>query len=144
MDIKYKSSYKYASQRWDDIHFTQFQSCGSNSASQSSQIVFICIGDFLNQAMLSQSFKKSGYLMALFVFDDFAQATITESTDVKFSANNSTEQLKVITIKEIESSTTSAAILNGPGYFVQVFYSAGRVINGGDKLKVAVQVPMFA
>jgi hypothetical protein len=136
MIMKCKSSDNHTSQRGYDVHLAQFQSCGSNSASQSGQIVFVCISDFLNQAMLSQSFKKPGYLMAFFVFDNFTQTTITESTDVKFSANNSTEQLKVIAVKEIESSTTSVAIFNGPGYFVQVFYSAGRVVDSGDKLNI--------
>ncbi len=102
MVIKYNSSCKYASQRRDDIHFAQFQRSGSYSASQSGQIVFVCIADFLNQAMLSQSFQKSGHLMALFALDNFAQGLIAESTDIEFSANNRTEQFKVVAVKEIE------------------------------------------
>ena len=136
MVIKYKLSCKYASQRWDDIHFTQFQSCGSNSASQSSQIVFICISNFFNQAMLSQSLKKSGHLMPLFAFDDFSQSLITESADVKFSADNRTEQLEVIAVKEIEASITAVILFDSLGYFVQVFDPAGRVIDSRDKLNV--------
>jgi len=87
--------------------------------------------------MLSQSFKQSAHLMTLFAFDNFAQATITESADIKFSANNSTEQLKIITVKEIESPITPVILFNGSGYFVQVFDSAGRVINSRDKLKIS-------
>ena len=137
MVIKYKSSCKYASQRWDDIHLTQFQSCGSNSAPQSSQIVFVCIADFLNQSVLPQSFQKPGYLMALFAFDNFAQGFVTKATDVKFTTDNSTEQFKVVTIKEIEATITAVIFFDRPGYFVQVFDFAGRVINSRDELNVS-------
>jgi hypothetical protein len=136
MVIKYKSLCRYASQRWDDIHFTQFQSCGGNSASQSSQIVLIGIADFLNQPMLPQSFKKSRHLMTLFVFDDLTQGFVAEPADVKFTADNSTEQRKVIAVKEIEPLITAVIFFDRPGYFVQVFDSAGRVINSRDKLNV--------
>lgn len=135
MVIKYKSR-KYASQRWDDIHFTQLQRCGSNSASQGGQIVFICIADFFNQAVLAQSFKKSGYLISIFGFDDFAQRFITEAADVKLTTNNSTEQFKVVDVKEIEASIASVIVFDRPGYFVQVFDSVGRIINSRDKLNV--------
>ena len=135
MVIKYKSC-KYASQRWDDIHFSQLQSGCSYSASQSSQIVFVRIANFLNQAMLSQSLKKPGHLVPLFVLDDFTQRAITESADVKFTADDRTEQFKVIAVKEIESSIASVILFNGPGYFVQVFDSAERVIDSRDKLNV--------
>jgi len=136
MVIKYKSSDNNTSQRGYDVHLTQFQSCGSNSAPQSSQIVFVRITDFLDQAMFSQSFKKSGHLMPLFAFDDLAQGFITETADVKFTADNSTEQFKVISIKEIESPVTAVILFERAGYFVQVSDSAGRVINGRDKLNV--------
>ena len=137
MVIKYKSSYKYTSQRWDDVHLTQFQGCGSNSASQSSQIVFVCITNFLDQAMLSQSLEKPGHLMAFLALDDFTQAAITESADVKFSSDNSAEQLKIIIVKKIEPSITAVVLFDGPGYFVQVFDPARRVINNRDKLKIS-------
>jgi len=137
MVIKYKSSDNNTSQGWDNIHLTQFQSRCSNSASQSSQIVFVCIGDFLNQAVVSQSLKKSGYLMTLFALDNFTQATIAESADIKLAANNSTEQFKVIVVKEIESSITSPAIFDRAGYLAEVFDSAGRVIDSRDKLKIS-------
>ena len=137
MVIKYKSSGNDTSQRGDDVHFSKFQSCCCNSATQTSQIVLVCIGDFLDKAMLSQSFQQSGHLMPLFVFDDFAQALITESADVKFSANNDTEQLKVIAVKEVESSITSLPLFDGVGYLVEIFDAAGRVINSRDKLKIS-------
>jgi hypothetical protein len=40
--------------------------------------------------------------MPLFAFDHFAQALVAESDDIKFSAGNSPEQLKVIAVKEIK------------------------------------------
>ena len=136
MVIKYKSSDNNTSQRGYDVHLTQFQSCGSNSSPQSSQIVFVCITDFLDKAMLSQSFKKPGHLMALFAFDDLTQGFITEPADVKFTTDNSTEQFKVISIKEIEPPIAAVIFFDRPGYFVQVSDSAGRVINSRDKLNV--------
>jgi len=57
MAMKQFSSDNYTSQRWDDIHFPQFESCGSNLASQSCQVVLVCVGYLFVQSMLSQSLK---------------------------------------------------------------------------------------
>jgi len=137
MVIKYKSSDNHASQRGDDIHLAQLQSCSSHSASQCRQIVFVGIADFLNQAMFSQSLEQSGHLMALFALDGFTQAAIAESADIEFAADNRTEQLKIIIVKKIKPSITAVVLFDGSGYFVQVFDPAGRVVNRRDKLKIS-------
>jgi len=137
MVIKYNLSYSYSSQRWDDIHFTQFQSCGSHSASQSRQVVFVGIADFLNQAVLPQPLKKSGHLVALFVFDDVSQGFVTEPTDVTFPPDNRTEQFQVVTVKEIKTTITAVVVFDRPGYPVEVSDGDGRVIDSRDKRQIS-------
>ena len=79
-------------QRWDDIHFPQFQSGGCNSAAQSSEVIFVSVRNPLYQAMFSQPFNKSRYLMNLFAGQERAKITIAKSADVKLAADNGTEK----------------------------------------------------
>ena len=64
MVMKYCSSDNYGSQRWDDIHFPQFEIGGSDLASQGCQVILVRVCDFLNQSMFSQSLEQPRYLMS--------------------------------------------------------------------------------
>ena len=136
MVIKYKSTCKYTSQRWDDIHLAEFQRDGGDSASQCCQIVFVCLCDFLDESMLSQSFQHPGNLMAFFIVENFSQRLIAESADVEFAAEHCSKQCEIIVVEEIKPAIAPILLFDGPGYFVQVFDTAGRIINRGDKVQI--------
>ena len=86
--------------------------------------------------MFSHSFEQSGYLMSILACHYPAEIAVAKSADAEFSANYGTEQIKVITVKEIESAVTAVIVLNGFGYPVEVFDSAAGIIDTSGKLKI--------
>ena len=64
MVMKYCSSDNCGFQRWDDIHFPQFESCGSDLTSQSCQVILVSVCNFLNLPMFSQSLEQPRDLMS--------------------------------------------------------------------------------
>jgi len=134
--MKQFSSDNYGSQRWDDIHFPQFESRGSDLASQACQVIFVRVCDFLDQAMFSQSLKKPRYLMSTLARQVSTKIAILKSADVKLTSNNSTEKLKIIAMKKIEPTITAVIIFYRLGDFGQLPDAAAWIINRRDKLKI--------
>ena len=96
MVMKYCSSDNYGSQRWDDIHFPQFESGGSDLASQSRQVILVCVCDFLNQSMFSQSLEQPRHLMSILAGQVSTKITIVKSADVELASNDGMEEINVI------------------------------------------------
>ena len=136
MVMKYCSSDNYSSQRWDDIHFPQFESGGSDLASQSCQVILVCVCNFLNQSMFSQSLEQSRYLMSTLAGQVSTEITILKSADVKFTLDDGTEQIEVIAGKKIEPTITADIIFYWSGDLVQVPHAAAWIINRRDEVKI--------
>ena len=136
MVMKYCSSDDCGSQRWDDIHFPQFESSGSGLASQSCQVILVRVCNFLNQSMFSQSLEQPRYLMSTLAGQVSTQITILKSADVKLAPNDGTEKIKVIAGKKIEPTITAVVIFYCPGDFVQVPDAAAWIINRRDEIKM--------
>ena len=136
MVMKYCSSDNYGSQRWDDIHFPQFESGGSDLASQSCQVILVRVCDFLNQSMFSQSLEQPRHLMSTLAGQVSTKITILKSADVKLASNDGTEKIKVIAGKKIEPAITAVVIFYCSGDFVQVSNATAWIINRRDEVKI--------
>jgi hypothetical protein len=137
MVMKYCSPENYSSEQRDDVHLPEFECGGRYFASQSGQIVFICVGHLLDKSMLSQAFEHSGYLMAGLGTQPLTQVPVLKSADIKLSANNGLEQVKIITMKEIEPSVATTTIVGRSGNPIQIANCRGGVIYRREELQVA-------
>ena len=125
-------------QRGYDKHFSGFQGYRDHSTAQFGQIVFVGSADLFNQAMGTKSFEHSRDLMSLLVTQMFSDASITESTDIKFTTKDRLEQIQVIAMKEIESAVAASLLLGRTRYFFNHFLSRTRVIDRRDKINITV------
>ena len=136
MVMKYYSSDSCSSQRGDDIHFAQFESHGSDLATQGCQVILVRVRDLLDQAMFAQSLEQPRYLMSVLAGQITTDITILKSADVELPLDDGPEEIKVITIEKIEPTIAASLIYDGSGDFVQVPYAAAWILNGGDEVKI--------
>lgn len=117
-------------------HSPQLQCSVSHFLSKVGQIVLVSTSDFLDQAMHSEALKHSGDLGSGFVSHDDAEGTILESPDVKFSADDTFEQLQILTVKEIKPTIGPLAIRCRLRDLFKVLDPHGGIFDHGDELQV--------
>jgi len=137
MVMKYCSPENYSSEQRDDTHLPQFECGGRYFASQSGQIVFVCVSDLLDKSMLSQTFEHSGYLMAGLGTQPLTQVAVLKSADIKLSPKEGLEQIKIITMKEIEASVATITGIARPGNPIQIANRRRGVIDRREEFQVA-------
>ncbi len=136
MIINLSPNYRGFHERRDDEHGSELQGGVNDFLSKVGQVVFISSSDFFNQAMHFETLEHSGDLGARFFGQDGAKGTILESPDVKFSANDTFEQLQILTVKEIKPTIGPLAIRCRLGDFFKVLDPRGRIFDDGDELQV--------
>jgi len=136
MVMKYCSSDNYGSQRWDDVHFPQFESGGGDLAPQGCQVILVRVCDFLDQAVFSQSLEQPRHLMGTLAGQVATDITILKSADVEFTLDDGTEQIEVIAGKKIEPAITAGIVFCRLGDLVQGSHSAAWIINCRDEVKI--------
>jgi len=110
MIINLSPNHRSFHERRDDEHGSELQGGVSDFLPEVGQVVFVSSSDFFNQAMHSETLEHSGDLGSGLFGQDGAKETILESPDVKFSADDTFEQLQILAVKEIKPTIGPLAI----------------------------------
>jgi hypothetical protein len=110
MIINLSPNHRSFHERRDDEHGSELQGGVSDFLPEVGQVVFVSSSDFFNQAMHSETLKHSGDLGSGLFGQDGAKETILESPDVKFSVDDTFEQLQILAVKEIKPTIAPLAI----------------------------------
>ena len=121
----------------DEDNFSEFQRSRNDGSAHLREIVFALSGDFLDDAVNSESFQQPGGLGGGFAREEFSQSAVGEPVDEEFAADDRIEEVEVFAVKNIEPSECSVAVCGGTGDFIECFDVGRRVVNGGDEIEVA-------
>lgn len=106
--------------------------------SESGQIVLIGPGDFLDQAMETQTLEDSRNLSSGFVWQVTIKMLLLKPGDVELAAYDSLKHSLVIIVKEIEATVRPLIIEGGARNLVEITYPLAWVVDGRNKFKVAM------
>ena len=62
---------------------------------------------------------------------------VAETADAEFTAQKRAEELRIVTVEEIESGPTATFFPDRTGDFVEVLVVGGEIVNGGKCIEVA-------
>lgn len=137
MATKYLTSTQNTSESRDDIHLSCFKGCCDDSATEFCQIVFVRSPNFLYQAMRSQAFEHSRYLVCGFTGEVFSEFFVAKAANVELAAQDSSEQIKIIAAKKVEASIAASLFPDGFTDFFNVFARIAGFVNSGNKIDIA-------
>jgi len=134
---KYYLTDHNASEHGDEIHFSHLQSRSSDFPSKDCQVILVSPSHFLDETMFAKPFDHVRDLTRRLTDESISNATILKSTDVEFTACYSLEQIKVITLEEVESPIATIAIFNGLRDFLKIPDTRGGIIDARDEFQVS-------
>ena len=101
------------------------------------EVVLVGTADSPDEAVHARAPKEARDLWPRFVVEHSTQATTGQPADVELPTEQSDEELKIVSVKQIEAAEGRVVLADRSGDLVQVLGTIGGHVERGEKLEVA-------
>jgi len=108
--------YNKTSEQRYETHFSHFQSGSGYFSSKRREVVLVPFGDFFYETVFSKTFDHTRDLAWCFFVHGISKVPILKSGGVEFSPRDGQEEIKVVSLKEVETTPATVSVFNGLGY----------------------------